>query len=190
MKNISLVMILVGIILVSGCATDKPAIVKSSAAVAADPCPLPSGYKLDNEIVELAKQALIQCPQKFDQVFAALLEISKHSPHSENAEKIQVMLKDMVKENRISEKYSKNLYQKYFSIRFVLVPDMKVFNISREIESVKSELKKELALKRIGMIECCADRESYRLAEAEFGRIIELMENIALNEDYLRAGKG
>jgi len=69
---------------------------------------------------------------------------------------------------------------------FVSIPDVKVYRLPGEIDSIKKELEHELSLKRIGMIECCNDKESFDLVEAEFARILSFMENLLLNEDYLK----
>ena len=104
----------------------------------------------------------------------------------ETAELIQDMFKDLIRQNKVSETYSKSLYQQYFSRRFVSIPDVKVYRLSGETDSIKKELKRELELKRIGMVECCNDKESYTLAEAEFARLLNFIENLLLNEDYLQ----
>ena len=136
--------------------------------------------------IEMAEQALMDCPDKLDDVFAALVEIATHSPDKENAVLIQDMLKKLIGMNRISETYSKTLYQKYFSHRFVSVHDTKVYNLQGQLDFIKENLRKELALKKIGFVECCNDREGYRKVEAEYARVVNFMDNLLLNEEYLR----
>jgi len=139
--------------------------------------------------IETAKQTLNNCPEKLDEVFSAVLEVAKHSPAPENATLIQDMLKELIKQNKVSETYSKNLYQKYFSRTFVSIPDVKAYRLSAEIDTIKKDLHRELELKRVGMIEGCNDKESYQYAEAEFTRVVNFMENLLLNEDYLKVEK-
>jgi len=178
----SLLILISCILLVTGCINGKQAVV---TAPVADTCPVPGGYKM-KPAIETAKQTLIDCPDKLDAVFAALLDVAKHSPDPENAALIQDVFKELIKRNKISEVYSKNLYQKHFSRMFVSIPDVKVYRLPGEIDSIKKELEHELSLKRIGMIECCNDKESFDLVEAEFARILSFMENLLLNEDYLK----
>ena len=182
LRNLSMILC---ILLVSGCVTGKPAVV---SAPPVDICPMPFGYRMAPAI-ETAKQTLSNCPDKLDVVFSAVLEVAKHSPGPENATLIQDMLKGLIKQNKVSETYSKNLYQKYFSRTFVSIPDAKVYRLAGEIDSIKKDLKRELGLKRIGMIECCNDKESYQYAEGEFTRVVDFMENLMLNEDYIKAEK-
>lgn len=182
MKSICLTMILCTV-LVAGCVTGKPAVVTAPPVV--DTCPMPSGYRMQPAI-ETAKSTLTDCPEQFDAVFAALLDVAKHSPSPENAELMQELLKDLIKQNKVSESYSKSLYQQHFSRRFVSIPDVKVYRLSGETDSIQKALRHELELKRIGMVDCCGDKEAYALAEAEFARLNNLMENLMLNENYLQ----
>ena len=173
------------ILLVSGCLSTKQAVVFTPAV---DICPMPTGFRMVPAI-ETANQTLNDCPEKLDEVFSALLKVAKHSPAPENATLIQDMLKELIKQNKVSEAYSRGLYQKYFSRTFVSIPDVKVYRLPGEIDSLKKDLKRELGLKRVGMIEGCNDKESYQYAEAEFTRVVNFMENLLLNEDYLKVEK-
>ena len=87
MKSICLTMILC-IALVTGCTTGRPAVVTAPPVV--DTCQMPSGYQV-NPAIETAKNTLNDCPEKFDEVFAALLEVTKHSPTPGNAEYVCVV---------------------------------------------------------------------------------------------------
>lgn len=170
------------IFLVVGCVKSKPVTVSPPPV---NPCPMPTGYKLEPAI-EMAEQTLTNCPDKLDQVFLKLLEIAKHSPSKENGILIQDLLKGLIKKNRVSETYTKNLYQEYFSSRFVSMPDIEVYNLAGEMNSIKKALKNELALKKTGMVECCNDKEAYEHAEAEYARAVNFMENLVHNEEYLK----
>lgn len=176
--------LLIGIFMLlgTGCVTKKPVVVSTPPI---DICPMPSGYRLESAIAT-AEQTLNTCPGKLDQVFAKLIEIAKHSPDRENGIPLQELLKRLVKKNKISETYAKNLYQKYFSIKFVSVPSIKTYSLAGEVGSIKKQMKKELALKRIGMVECSDDKVSYERAEAEYTRVIGFLENLALNEEYMK----
>jgi len=171
------------ILLASGCLAKKQVVI---SAPPADPCPMPTGYRL-KPAIEVAEQSLSKCPHRLDEAFSRLLDIAKQSPKPENAILIQDMLKRLIKENKISEVYAKRLYQKYFSQRFISIPDVKIYNLRGKIDSIKEALKKELALKKIGMVECCNDKESYEKAKAEFVRAVSFMENLVLNEEYLKS---
>ena len=170
------------IFLVVGCVKSK-AVTVSPPPV--NPCPMPTGYKLEPAI-EMAEQTVTNCPDKLDQVFLKLLEIAKHTPSKENGILIQDLLKGLIKKNRVSETYTKNLYQEYFSSRFVSMPDIEVYNLAGEMNSIKKALKNELALKKTGMVECCNDKEAYEHAEAEYARAVNFMENLVHNEEYLK----
>jgi hypothetical protein len=176
-----LVLIICILSVVAACVTPQPAVVSKPE----NSCPIPSGYQLAPAI-EISEETLTSCPDKLDGVFAALVEIASHSPDKENAVLIQDMLKRLVGMNKVSGTYSKNLYQKYFSPRFVSVHDTKVYNLKGELDFIKENLQQELALKKIGFVECCNDREGYRKVEGEYARVVQFMENLLLNEEYLR----
>jgi len=146
---------------------------------------MPAGYQM-GPAVEMAEKTLNTCPGKLDQVFIALIDIGKHRPDKENATLIQEMLKRLIKENRISETYAKTLYQKYFSPQFVTIPDLKVYSLAGEVIAIKRVLKGELACKRIGLVDCCNDKESYKHAESQYSRAVGFMENLAYNDEYLK----
>lgn len=154
----------------------------------ADPCPMPAGYQI-GPAIEAAKKTLSACPGKLDQVFMALITIAKHSPDKENAALIQEMLKGLIKENRISETYTKALYQRYFSPHFVEIPDLKVYKLSGEVPAIKRALKEELECKRMGLVDCCNDKESYRHAEGQYARTVGFIENLVYNDEYLKTQK-
>jgi hypothetical protein len=176
--------------MITGCNTSKPTVVPMLpvSETIIDSCPLPSGYQL-SAAVETATATLSYCPEKFDEVFAELLEVSKHSPDPENAKLIQDLLKTLIQQNKISESYSKSLYKQYFSPRFVSIPDIKVYRLSSQTDSIKKDLRHELELKRIGMVECCGDKRSFKLAEVEFNRLLIFIENLLLNEEYLQSAQ-
>ncbi|MBU0733290.1 MAG: hypothetical protein KKG10_03975 [Proteobacteria bacterium] len=176
-----LFLIICSILLCVACAK-KPLVVSTPPA---DPCPIPSGYQM-GPAIEVAEKTLNTCPGKLDQVFMALINIGKHSPDKENAALIQEMLKGLIKENRVSETYAKVLYQKYFSPHFVTIPDLKVYNLAGEVIAIKRALKEELACKRVGLVECCNDKESYKHAEGQYVRAVGFIENLAYNDEYLK----
>jgi len=176
-----LLLIICGVLLSIGC-VKAPVTV---SAPLADPCPIPAGFQM-GPAIEVAKATLNRCPGKLDQVFIALIDVGKHNPGKENGTLIQNMLKGLIKKNKISKTYAKGLYQKYFSINFVTIPDMKAYNLAGEVIPIKRALGEELACKRIGMVECCNDKASYKKAENQFARATGFIENLAYNEEYLK----
>ncbi len=179
-------MLLIACCLLMGVACAKKPFVASTPP--SDPCPMPVGYQM-GPAIEVAERTLNTCPGKLDQVFIALINIGKHSSAKENAALIQEMLKGLIKENRISETYTKVLYQKYFSPHFVAIPDLKVYNLPGEVPAIKRALKEELACKRIGLVDCCNDKESYKHAEGQYARAVGFIENLAYNDEYLKTQK-
>ena len=177
-----LFLIICSILLCVACAK-KPLVVSTSPVV--DPCPMPAGYQM-GPAVEMAERTLNTCPGKLDQVFIALIDIGKHGPDKDNATLIQEMLKRLVKKNKISETYAKTLYQKYFSPHFVTIPDLKVYSLAGEVIAIKRALKEELACKRIGLVDCCNDKELYKDAESQYFRAVGFIENLAYNDEYLK----
>ena len=185
MKAKYILLIILSLFLFAACVQQKPVVVSTPPV---EPCPMPTGYQLQLA-VQTAEQTLTNCPDRLDAVFLKLIEIAKHKPNPENKMPIQNMLKRLVAANKISEKYAKGMYQKYFAVKFVSLPDVKTYELDDEIESIKRDLKAELALKRIGLIECSNDRDGYKKAESEYVRVINLMENLVLNEQYVRENR-
>jgi hypothetical protein len=167
---------------IAGCGATKPMKVTGPRL---DTCPLPDGFKM-KPAIQVAEMTLSNCPEKLDDVFAKLVKIAKDSPSPENGVLIQDLLKRLIKENKISETYTKSLYQQYFSRTFVSLPDVKVYRLSGELTDIKKALRNELARKKIGMVECCGDRASYEDALNEYARTLSFMENLILNEAYLK----
>jgi hypothetical protein len=182
MKFFSLIMLA---LVASGCAAWKPA---SASAPVMELCSMPSGFQMAPAI-EMARETLNNCPEKLDDVFISLLAVARHRPAPENAAAIQNLLKELVKQNKISEAYSRNLYRKYFSRSFVSIPDLRVHRLSGQSDAIKQDLKKELGLKRVGILEVCNDKDSYKHAEAEYARVSDLLDNLLLNDDYFKTEK-
>lgn len=185
MKTKLLIVCVSVMLLAVGCASNERVVV----APATEPCPLPQGYKLEGAIVA-AEKSLNTCPDKLDLVFAALIDIGKHQPKPENGVMIQGMMKRLVSKNIVSEKYSKNLYQKYFSYSFVSLPDTKAYNLPAEIDDIKDDLRAELAYKQVGLVECCGDKEGYMKVEAEYARLVMFLEDLVLNREYVSRSHG
>jgi len=149
-----------------------------------DPCPLPSGFRLDAPTMQIAMDTLASCPDKLDAVFQALLSIGKNSPKKENRTAIVDLVKQMIDSGKVSERYAKSLLKRYFSTKFDSLPDTRVIRLSGEIESIKRNLRRELLQKREGMIECAGQKELYQKAERECVRIFQLMDYLVLNEEF------
>jgi hypothetical protein len=160
---------------------------QTTPPIQVDPCPMPTGYKI-GPAIESAEQTLNICPTKLDQVFATLLDISKHQPNKENGDQIKLLLIRLSKGNLISERYAKSLYNQYFNIKFESLPDVKIYNLPAEIDNIKKQLRAELAMKKTGLVDCCGDKEGYALAENEYSRVVNLMENLVLNHQYVSGG--
>jgi len=184
--NNKLIALLTLITLMSfGCATNTQV---SGVAYKPSKCPMPSGFKLEKAI-ETAETSLTGCPDQLDRIFQKLLDIAKHKPAKENSISIQLMLKNLIKKNAISERYAKELYKKYFSISFISIPDIKSYQLKDEMNSIHRSLKDELDQKKIGMVDCCADRENFKKAESEYIRIVNFLSDLVLNEEYLKGKK-
>ena len=146
-------------------------------------CPMPEGYIL-SEAIPQAEATINRCPQKFDQIFHRVIDIGKHKPDAMNSIHIQEMIKRLVRNNKVSERYSKTLYQSYLSIQFTSFPEIRPASLPAEIDSIKIALQRELAMKKEGIIECCADQEMYAKAEQEYARRVRFIEDLSMNVEY------
>jgi len=152
-----------------------------------DPCPMPAGNLL-NPAIQTAEQTLNTCPDLRDRVFRALVDIGKRKPQKENGIMIRDMFIRLTGKGVLPDKSTKDLYNSYFSTSFARLPDTKTYNLPTAIDSIKKALGTELALKRVGLVECSGDREAFEKAEAEHARLINFLENLVLNEDYMKSG--
>ena len=71
MKAKLLIICMSTLLLAAGCTSQERVVVAPST----DPCPLPSGFKLEGAIAD-AEQTLNTCPDKLDIVFAVLVDIA------------------------------------------------------------------------------------------------------------------
>jgi len=179
--RVSLIAVLLCSVLIIGCAEEKPA---PPPPPPTNPCPLPTGYKLDPATINVARGTLSRCPEMLDNVFQSLLDIGKHSPGEDNKRCIIDLVKEMVDAGRISEKYSKSLLRKYFSPKFDALPDTRVMRLPFEVEEIKRNLRFELDLKKEGLVDCAGQREQYEAARSECARIFQLLDYLVLNEEY------
>ncbi len=152
-----------------------------------DPCPIPEGYLLDDATIAQAEASLRACPSKLDSITAALVEIGKDKPDRGHRQVVGKMLKGLTAEGKISEREAKRLYGKYFEVNFVSLPDLRPMSLPEKIDDIKQGLKSELEYKRHGLQECCGDKELYKRAEQEYGRLVNYMENLLYNQEYVRS---
>ncbi len=160
---------------------------QTTGTVKKDPCPMPGGYIL-KDAVATAEQTLTNCPGKFDRVFLKLVEIGKHKPAEENGPVIRDLLKRLVQRNLVAEDYARKRYGQYFDHRFDL-PDVKTYNLPGRVDDIKARMRGELAKKKIGLKACCGDEAGYALAESEFSRVVNFMDNIVLNVEYFHGDR-
>lgn len=129
----------------------------------------------DQTIVDIdrAVNMSINCvkadPQKFDRIFAVLIDICKGNPSKDNAGKIQRFVQAVsVEAPYVRVKKAEMKYNRYFSPH-------KFSSAYYEMETIQamcgkkqellSQIDEELADKKVGMLECMAAPDWYKISE-------------------------
>lgn len=171
-----------------GCASipksEKP-LTEPKGPVSESRCPMPRGYALSPEILDVGKQTLIECPDKLDDVFNAFLSICKTNRQKNNGQKIRDTLKELADQGKIDAERAKELVTRYFSVKFFCIPqDVRALALKNRIEKIKNDMNLELRQKREGFVDCCNDIALYEKAKREHSRIVQLMENLIMCEEF------
>jgi len=178
MKNIALIIVI--LFYMVGCSLKAPGKTPDVPV-----CVMPAGYSL-TEAIDVADTALTKCPDRMEDIFMALVDVAQHKPDIDNKSLFMNLFKRHAAKGHISERYAKSVIKQYFSTSYESIPAIKVNMVTTEMDSIKRDLKHELSLKKIGLVECCNDITSYEKAEKEYARILNFIDNIVLNEAYVK----
>jgi hypothetical protein len=142
------------------------------------PCPIPSGH-LVNEAFQTARSTLSQpqCRYQFDAVFSALMNICQGAPDLKNKELFSELLSWAKEEGIISTVRAKELYTRYFSDRFVSMPDAyKTCSYCPQMKSIMANCQDELRDKEKGLLHVCGDKDTYAKASNDLQKMQLILE--------------
>ena len=159
-------------IITVGCTSKEP------IPAIADSCPIPSGYLVDKAFIT-AKSTLSnpECRYKFETIFLSLLQICSGTPDLDNKELFSQFLTESKNRGIISRNQAKEYYTKYFSSRFVSLPDnFSTCSYCSRLKKIMGECKSELQAKELGLLKACNDTLSYNKAFGDLEKIEIILE--------------
>lgn len=142
------------------------------------PCAIPSGHLVD-EAFQTARSTLGQpdCRYQFDAVFTALVKICEGAPDMEHKQSFSEFLVWSKNEGIISTIQAKERYNRYFSDRFVSMPDeYNTCSYCPQLKNILSACKDELRDKQTGLLRVCGDKATYAKASGDLQKIELILE--------------
>ena len=169
-----IVMVVMAVLLIcSGCVSQKKATPSFSTVSTVESCPLPSGYLVD-QAFSTARSTLSNpaCRYQFDAVFESLLKVCKGAPDMKNKELFSNFLVWAKDEGIISRVQAEAHYTRYFSHRFISLPDTyQTCSHCNELKAILANCRDELKDKETGLILACGDKSSYAKASDDLYKI-------------------
>ncbi|CAG35950.1 hypothetical protein [Desulfotalea psychrophila] len=141
-------------------------------------CQLPSGYLLDPAFAT-ARQTLAnrECSYQFETIFKTLLDISEGDPTEANKEKFSKLLVWAKSQGIISKIQAKEYYTRYFSHRFISLPDdYQTCSYCSNLKSLRGDWQAELADKERGLVGAANDKVTYAKASDDLTKLDLIME--------------
>ena len=175
LKGLSLIAImLIAVSLICpGCVAQQKTAPSFSTTNVVESCPLPSGYLVD-QAFSTARSTLSNppCRYKFDAVFASLLKVCKGAPDMKNKELFSALLVWAKDEGIISRVQAEEYYTRYFSHRFVSLPDTyQTCSHCTGLKTMQANCRDELKDKENGLVMACGDKSSYAKASDDLYKI-------------------
>jgi hypothetical protein len=133
----------------------------------AEHCSAPLSRDLDSAMMEVEQRLGSGCEYHFDRYFQQLLSTAEDNPEAENKSRFSDHLIRVNEMGVISQRQAKELYNRYFNIKFVsLTGD---YNTCAQTCPVRSEvmnnMHNELRDKQVGLLKASADTSGYYRAD-------------------------
>jgi len=160
-------------LMVQGCAASDP-----EPLPAAPVCILPSGHLVEPAFsTARATLSKHQCRHQFDAVFDSLLKVCEGDPSLENKEKFSTFLLWAKKEGIISKKQASRKYTRYFSTRFVSLPEnYQTCSYCSRLKELMGQCRDELRQKEMGLLTVCEDKPAFAKASGDLANIELILE--------------
>ncbi len=152
----------------------------SGCQTTAEPaCPLPQGTNVERSFTHARGDlSRSECQFRFDAYFERLLDIAAGDPSPQNSERFSQFLVWANDQGIISKISAKEHYNRYFSAKFVSLPD-DYSNCSytcRKKQEIISNMKTELRDKDRGLLKVTGDKRKYAEANRLYDSVQTLLE--------------
>jgi hypothetical protein len=125
-------------------------------------CPLPSGNHLGQAVDEGYKTVTI-CPNKFEPVFHALLDIGKKDPKLSNYDEIKRFVNKLQQEKVVPPKMARDLFNSYLGKQMVsLNSGYSIYSHKQNPEKILNAARRELGKKHIGWVLVMGSQKKYQ----------------------------
>jgi len=152
-----LVIYLSFLIFVSGCVSIKEQPVGVEKA-----CPTPTGNNLSQAANEGYKTVTI-CPDKFESVFQALLEVGKKDPKVSNYDKIKKFVDRLHGERVVPPRMARDLFSSYLGRETIsLRSEYPITSHKQNPEKILNAVDAELGKKFIGWVQVLGNEKKYQ----------------------------
>lgn len=141
-------------------------------------CPLPSGYIVE-QAFQTARSTLSNpaCRYKFDAVLASLLHVCEGAPEMKNKELFHAFFEWAKDEGIISLVQAKKHYTRYFSNRFISLPDnYQICSHCSRLKPMMKNCRDELKRKEQGLLKVCGDKATYAKASGDLDKVALILE--------------
>jgi hypothetical protein len=131
---------------------------------------MPEGLNLDSAFAQVRTSLTEnrrQCAPLFDVYWQRLLDIAEGDPGMDNKQRFSDFLLAVAAQGIISERQAKNLYNRYFNVKFVsLIGDYNICSQACPIRTtMMSDMALELSHKEQGLLLVSTDRSSFQRAD-------------------------
>lgn len=136
----------------------------------ADACPMPEGHNLDSAFADVRNslnEERQQCAPYFDVYLQHLLATAEGDPGPDNKRRFSEFLIWASAEGIISKRQARNLYNRYFNVKFVSLKS-NYNNCSHACPkraSMMADMAQELSDKEQGLLKVSADTQSFYRAD-------------------------
>ena len=125
-------------------------------------CPIPSGNNLGQAVDEGYKTVTI-CPDKFEPVFHALLDVGKMDPQKTNYDEIIRFVDRLEREKVVPPKMARDLFNSYLGrVMVSLQSSYSVYSHRQNSEKILNAVDEELGKKLIGWVQVMGEEKKYR----------------------------
>lgn len=162
----------IGMLVLTGCwrppAWPHP---KPRAVITPPSCSMPTSKSLKGAMAE-ARETLSKpkCRYKFEELFTALLAAGQGNPQRDNCKRFETFLAWSIDGPAvISEREARVLWMRYFDSRFSFPqPHYSICSVCDKRDEIMMQVERELADKRLGLIEICDHERKFKTAHANW----------------------
>lgn len=128
--------------------------------------------------VEQANHALAQsrCRDQFEPYWSSLLDEGERQPDVSNKAKLAAFLSNQRETGVVSRDQARELYSRYFDIRFFSLPDIhNTCSYGERGDAISAELAEELRQKRRGLLKIADEKSAYEETLDLYGNVKQIL---------------